>query len=152
MYFFCDIFQVINETESMNGGDDSKYQGIWYPTFVVDQNQIFLSEQKYMTATDLSQTTLSITISETSFYIQNHQAPIAKRPEIVFHNLLFTIVCLEIFGLVFLLFKLIFIPLFEHLQNRKKDRHNIRVQPRNSHGNDHEMKENKWAHKIEGKH
>ncbi len=105
-----------------------------------------------MIATDLSKITLSIIISETSFYIKNNQAPIAKRPEIVFHNLLFTIVFLEIFGLVFLLFKLIFIPLFEHLQHRKKFHQNIRVQPRNSHGNDHEMKENQWAHKIDGKH
>jgi hypothetical protein len=70
----------------------------------VDKNQIFLSEENYMTTTDLSKTTLTIILSETSFHIKNHQALIDKQPEIVFHNLLFTIVCLEIFGLIFFYF------------------------------------------------
>jgi len=125
----------------MNGNDESEFAGIWYPTFVVDKNQIFLSEEQYMTITDLSKTTLLIIISETPFYIKNHQAPIAKRPEIIFHNLLFIIVCLEIFGLIFLLFKLMFIPLFKCLLNRGKHHQNRRVQPRHSQDDDdHEMK------------
>jgi frataxin-like iron-binding protein CyaY len=134
----------------MNGHDESEFEGIWYPTFVLDKNQMFLSQEKYMTTTDLSKTVLTISISETSFYIQNHQVPIAKQPEIVFHNLLFTIVCLEIFGLVFLIFKLILIPLVEFLLNRGEKHHqNIRVQPRHSHIDHHEMKENHWVQKTE---
>ncbi len=88
----------------MNGNDQSQSSSIWYPTFQVDKNQIFLSEENHMTTTDLSKTTSTIILSETSFHIKNHQAPIAKQPEIIFHNLLFTIVCLEIFRLIFILF------------------------------------------------
>jgi hypothetical protein len=135
------LTKAINETESMNGNDESEFEGIWYPTFSVDKNQMFLSEEEYMTTTSLSKTTLLIIMSETPFYIKNHQAPIAKRPEIIFHDLLFTIVCLDIFGLVFLIFKLILIPLFEFLLNRGKNHQNGRVQPRNSRDDDHEMKE-----------
>ena len=54
---------------------------------------------------------LTVVISETSYYIKNRQLPIAKQGEIIFHNLLFTIVCLEIFRLFILLFKLMIDPL-----------------------------------------
>ena len=75
----------------------------------------------------LASTTITIIISETSYYIQNHQSLIAKQSEIIFHNLLFTIVCLEIFGLIFLLFKLAFLPLIHIIgQHFKNDK---RVQP-----------------------
>ena len=54
---------------------------------------------------------LNIIISEASFFVKNRQSPIAKQPEVIFHNLLFTIVCLELFGLIFLLFKLALLPM-----------------------------------------
>jgi hypothetical protein len=142
----------VNETEAMVSVDGSEFEGIWYPTFVVDKNQMFLSQQTYLTTADLLQTTLVIVISETPFYIKNHQAPITKKPEVIFHNLLFTIVCLEIFGLVFLLFKLLLIPVFEFIQARKNGHRNGSIQPRNSHDEDHEMKEEGWVTKPEHKH
>jgi hypothetical protein len=40
----------------------------------------------------------------------NTERPITGEDELIFANLLFTIVCLEIFGLGFLIFKLIIIP------------------------------------------
>ena len=133
----------------MSGNNQSEFAGIWYPTFQVDENQMFVTKEQYMTTTDLSTTTLNIVISETSFYIQNHQAPIAKRPEIIFHNLLFTIVCLELFGLVFLIFKLIIIPLFDLVDNRRKNNRNIQVRPANSCDGEQELKEERWAHQVE---
>ncbi len=60
---------------------------------------------------NLTATTVTIVISETSYYIQNREFPIAKQTEIIFHDLLFTIVVLEIFGLIYLIFKLGIIPL-----------------------------------------
>ncbi|UJR19541.1 hypothetical protein I4U23_022671 [Adineta vaga] len=141
------LTKVINETESINGNDNSDYEGIWYPTFTVDENQIFLSEEKYLTTAILSQTTLTIVISETPFYIKNHQQPIAKQSEVLFHSFLFTTVCLEIFGLIFLIFKLIIIPLFERIINLKKTHRNGSVQPQT----DHEMKVQKRPHKSEHK-
>jgi hypothetical protein len=132
--------------------EESEFEGIWYPTFVVDKNQMFLSQQTYLTTADLLQTTLVIVISETPFYIKNHQSPITKKPEVIFHNLLFTIVCLEIFGLVFLLFKLLLIPVFEYIQDRKNGHGNGRIQPRNIHVEEHARKEERWATKPEHRH
>jgi hypothetical protein len=39
------------------------------------------------------------------------QTPIARLPEIIFHNFLFTIMIIEMFAFVFLLFKLIILPI-----------------------------------------
>jgi hypothetical protein len=58
--------------------DPSEFEGIWYPMFQVDENQMFSTGEKYMTTTDLSATALTVVISETSFYIQNRQAPIPR--------------------------------------------------------------------------
>lgn len=136
----------------MSGLNESEFEGIWYPTFTSDKNQMFLTQEKYMTTTGLSKTTIVIVISETPFYIKNHQAPIAKQPEIIFHNLLFTTVCLEIFGLVFLIFKLILIPLFEFVKDRQICHRNRSIEPKNSRSNDHEMKEERWADKAKEEH
>ena len=59
-----------------------------------------------------AQTNIIVQLSETPFYVKNTQDPIARRTEIIFHNILFTTVALELFGLVFLIFKLIFLPFF----------------------------------------
>jgi hypothetical protein len=142
----------VNETEAMSGSEESQFDGIWYPTFTVDQNQMFLTEEKYMTTTNLAKTTVTIVISETPFYIQNHEAPIAKRPEIIFHNLLFTIVCLEIFGLVFLLFKLVCIPLFMLVKERHSPNKVGHDEQTHRHGSDQEMEHNQWANKVESEH
>ncbi len=102
--------KVINQTEPLSNGE-VEFSGIWYPTFVVDNYQMFISPQTYITLANLTATTVTIVISETSYYIQNREFPIAKQTEIIFHDLLLTIVVLEIFGLVFLIFKLALIPL-----------------------------------------
>jgi len=94
-----------------------------------------------MTTATLLKTTLTIIDTETVFYVKNNQAPIATQPEIIFHNLLFRNVCLEIFRLIFLIFKHILIPLFEYLLNRGKNHPNPRVRPRNSQIDDHEIEE-----------
>src|ERR1700722_9176230 len=103
-------------------GDESEFTGLWYPTFVVDKNQMFITAEYYVTSANLTKTTITIVISETLYFIQNHQSPITRQSEVIFHNLLFTIVCLEIFGLIFLIFKLALIPLLNIIMkcfNRK---------------------------------
>ena len=57
------------------------------------------------------QTNVSVTVSKTVFYVSNVQEPIARQAEIVFRTLLFTIVVLEVFGLLFLIIKLLIAPL-----------------------------------------
>jgi hypothetical protein len=104
------ITKVINETQPM-AGDESDFSGIYVPTFTVDMNSLFVSNDQYVRSS-LMMTTLSLEITETPYYVKNLQEPIARQPEIIFRNLLFTVVCLEIFGLVFLSYKLVLKPLY----------------------------------------
>jgi hypothetical protein len=101
----------VNETEPLSGSD-SDFAGIWYPTFTYSVSQMFIDATSYIMSANLTSTTLTIAISETSYYVQNVQSPIAKQPEVIFHTLLFTIVCLELCGLLFVICKLVVIPLF----------------------------------------
>jgi len=63
-----------------------------------------------------------LAITETPYYILNSQSPIARLPEIIFHDFLFTIMILELFGLMFLIFKLAIIPIiFVFIRKCKPD-------------------------------
>lgn len=104
-----DLTKVVNETYPMYG-EELDYKGIYIPTFTFDPNSLFLSASQYIRLTSTS-IKFQIDIHETPYYIKNVEQPIAKLPEVVFHNLLFTIVCLEIFGLAFLLYKLVIRPI-----------------------------------------
>ncbi|CAF0880444.1 unnamed protein product [Adineta ricciae] len=104
-----DMTKVINETAAMVG-EESDYSGIYIPTFTTDIDSLFLTEDQYVYSTS-SSALLTLVISETPYYVKNLQEPIAKLSEIIFHNILFTVVCLEIFGLIFLLYKLVSTPL-----------------------------------------
>ncbi len=108
---FC---QVVNETEPLSGSD-SDFSGIWYPTFTYSVSQMFIDANSYVMSADLSSMKFTIVISETSYYVKNVQSPIAKEPEVIFHTILFTIVCLEICGLIFVICKLFLVPLFSKI-------------------------------------
>jgi hypothetical protein len=75
---------------------------------------MFVDANEYQYATS-SSTILSIVISETPYYVLNIQRPITDQDELIFTDLLFTIVCLEIFGLGFLISKLIILPLIKRI-------------------------------------
>jgi hypothetical protein len=102
--------KVINETKPMEG-EQSEFGGIYIPTFTADNNSLFISNHQYVRSSSVV-TTLTIVISETPYYVKNVQQPIVRQSEVVFRDLLFTVVCLEIFGLVFLSYKLLFKPLY----------------------------------------
>jgi hypothetical protein len=104
------ITKVVNETKPLVG-EESVFSGIYIPTFTVDINSLFVTNDQYVRSA-LALTTLTFTTTETPYYVKNVQEPIARQLEIVFRNLLFTIVCLEIFGLVFLFYKLVFKPIY----------------------------------------
>jgi hypothetical protein len=114
--------KVINETKPMVG-DESEFSGIYIPTFTVDMNSLFISNAQYVVSA-LTSTTLNIDITETPYYVKNLQEPIARQSEIIFRNLLFTVVCLEIFGLVFISYKLLFKPIyFKIVRNKLSDKY-----------------------------
>ena len=80
---------------------------------MIDENQMFISSNEYAASDNLKSTKLTMILSETSYYIKNRQLPIAKVREIIFHNLLFTVICLELFRLMILLWKLTILPLLK---------------------------------------
>jgi hypothetical protein len=115
------ITKVINRTDSLEEDGETQFSGVWLPAVSGSLNQMFVGQSEYMYATSPN-TVLSIVISETSYYTLNAQWPITDEDELIFTNILFTIVCLEIFGLGFLIFKLIIIPfikwVFHHCGRR----------------------------------
>ena len=110
------LTKVFNETKSLDVGE-SDFSGIFIPTFSFDSNSLFVSRDQYVRSS-LAKTTLSVTISETPYYVKNVQQPIARLSEVIFRDILFAIVCVEIFGFFYLFFKLVFKPLY-HLIRRK---------------------------------
>ena len=111
--FQLGLTKVINETESLSSGG-STYSGIWYPTYSYVLNNLFVSAENFMMLSTSSMT-LTLVISETTYYMKNVQSPIAKQPEIIFRTLLFALLCLELIAMAFLLSKLLIIPLFQNL-------------------------------------
>jgi hypothetical protein len=108
------LTKVINRTYSLEEEGETEFSGVWLPIISGNLDQIFVDENEYKYATSTS-TILSIVMSETSYYVSNTERPIATEDEVIFANLLFTIVCLEIFGLGFLIFKLIILPLIKRI-------------------------------------
>lgn len=71
---------------------------------------MFITADTYVMSSNLSSTTITIDISETSYYIKNVQSPIAKQGEVIFRTLLFAFLCLELCAMAFLIVKLIIVP------------------------------------------
>jgi len=117
------LTKVVNDTLPIESGA-SNLSGIYIPTFTIDYNSLFFTADQFVRST-ITLTTLTIVITETPYYVKNLQQPIAKLSDIIFQNLLFMTVCLELFGLVFLSYKLLFKPFYysvlkKNLKNRRK--------------------------------
>jgi hypothetical protein len=91
--FNLQLTKVINITEGLTLDDETTYSGIWLPTSTFDFNQLF--ENKNI-SNIRKETIISLSISETPFFIRNKQQPIAKRFEIIFKTILFSTVCLDL--------------------------------------------------------
>ena len=90
---------------------------------------MFVDAARYVTSSNLTSTTLTLTISETSYYIKNVQSPIAKKPEVIFRTLLFSFLCLEICAMTFLIFKLVIVPLYHKIQESLPGHRTNTVEP-----------------------
>ncbi|CAM4882296.1 unnamed protein product [Rotaria socialis] len=108
------LTKVINRTSPLHEEHDKILSAFWLPYISADVNQIFADESEYLYATS-SNTIISLSISETPFYVLNTQKPIVDDAELVFTDLLFTITCIEIFAFVFLIFKLLIFPIFKRI-------------------------------------
>ncbi|CAF1038482.1 unnamed protein product, partial [Didymodactylos carnosus] len=78
------LTRIINETAALIG-DESEFNSIWVASFA--PNNLFSTQKDYIYFTS-DETTLTVTISETPYYVKNEQQPIAKQTEVIFHNLL----------------------------------------------------------------
>ena len=112
--FSLELTQIINRTAPLSSDDSSNYSGIWLSTFKVEEDQLFHEENRYKSYKRIY-TNISVTIDQSLFYVSNVQEPIARQREIIFHSLLFTNVVLELFGLLFLVTKLILIPAIQKI-------------------------------------
>ena len=102
---------IVNQTAPLNTDGSSKFSAIWSSSFHAVTDELFTNESRY-TFFYRTQTNISVTVSQSIFYVSNLQQPIARQAEVIFRCLLFTIVVLEIFGLLFLLVKLLLVPMF----------------------------------------
>jgi hypothetical protein len=59
-------------------GEESDFGGIYIPTFSVDLNSLFLTQDQYVRSTS-TVATLIVALSETPYYVKNLQQPIAKQ-------------------------------------------------------------------------
>ncbi|UJR13144.1 hypothetical protein I4U23_000168 [Adineta vaga] len=118
-YFDITITKVINRTESFNDNQIEKYSPLWIPLFKgkdITTKSIFKSQEYYKRYLHFS-TKIIIQLIESEFFIQNHQQPIGRKFEILFHNILFLGVILELFSLTFLITKLILLPIIHFIYN-----------------------------------
>jgi hypothetical protein len=115
--FPIELTQIVNQTDPLSSDGLPTFSAIWSYSFSVDSDQLFTNESRY-TFFYRTQTNISVTIGQNIFYISNLQQPIARQTEIIFRSLLFTIVVFEGFGLIFLVGKLLFIPMFRTILDR----------------------------------
>ena len=97
-----------------------KSSGIWQTMFIgseLSDESIYKRQGEYHRYLN-TKTVLTIIFDENHFYLENNQSPVARRAEIHFHTILFVSIALEMFALTFLIFKLLFVPLFRLIERR----------------------------------
>ncbi|UJR19521.1 hypothetical protein I4U23_022651 [Adineta vaga] len=135
---FCQLFSENNETLTMNGNmkikltkqvnrtigyrdmDETIFSGIWIPTLTMERfsDKIVFEKngeyQRYLS----DRISFSIDISQSEFFMKNIQEPIARQTEIILHVILFSIIFLDLFGLICLGIKLTIRPLIKFIKQR----------------------------------
>ncbi|CAF1431486.1 unnamed protein product, partial [Adineta steineri] len=104
------LTKVINDTSPLVTDDDDILSGLWISSFIVNYYESFFADSDYLNAPAGTSTNLTIIISETSYYILNEQSPIARLPIMIYHSFLFTTTAVGSFTFVFVIFKLVVLP------------------------------------------
>jgi hypothetical protein len=108
----------INKTRPLSTANSTVYSGLWLPTFStvsISDEPYYVEFGNYLRYTS-SLTNIQIKVDQHPFFIKNMQQPIVRTAELIFHGLLFTSLCIEIFAFFFLLVKLFIIPLFRWME------------------------------------
>lgn len=114
------IFKVVNRTANIIQGGSAKSSGIWQPIFIgseLTDQKLYNRQGEYHRYLN-TQTALTVSLSENHFFLENNQMPVARKAEVIFHTVLFVSLSLEMFGLTFLIFKLVFVPLFRLIERK----------------------------------
>ena len=98
--FVIHINATVNQTAPLSLSGLLIYSTAWLFTVNAKLDEVFTAETRY-TFYKREKTIVSITLADAVFYVSNVQQPIAIRNEIIFRNLLLTIVVLELFRLAF---------------------------------------------------
>ncbi|UJR34338.1 hypothetical protein I4U23_021741 [Adineta vaga] len=109
--------KAVNRTASMIFLNDVMYTGLWLPTLTTNtltDNLLFSQKGDFYRYLH-TKMTLIVDITESEFYMKNTQEPIARTYEITFNTILFSMLCLDLFGLLFIIFKLAILPLIKLL-------------------------------------
>jgi hypothetical protein len=122
----------INMTRTMENRAPNLFLGLWIPTFGggTSSDEIYYTQfgdyLRYISALTIVQ----FVFDERAFYIKNIQSPIVRPPQMLFHALLFTSLCIELFALIFLFANLLIVPIIRRIQSacrqrrrRKKNHH-----------------------------
>ncbi|CAF1035349.1 unnamed protein product [Adineta ricciae] len=115
-----EMIKTINRTEVFSNSGEIMFNGRWLPmmTMRMLSDSILYRQREEKLRYLSSQTTLTIQIMESKFYIKNTQEPIARQSEIIFKTLLFATLCLELAALAFLIVKLVIMPFVRLIQHR----------------------------------
>ncbi|CAF1674672.1 unnamed protein product, partial [Adineta ricciae] len=133
------ITKVINRTENLVHGEPTKSVGIWQVTYIgseLSDQKLYERRGEYHRYLSVD-TVLKIALDENHFYVENVQEPITRKGEANFHTILFMSLSLEMFCLTFLVFKLIFVPLFRFLERKILSR--TRIKPSTDENNEVEL-------------
>ncbi|CAF4729048.1 unnamed protein product, partial [Rotaria sp. Silwood2] len=103
--FDIQMTAVINQTAPLSLSAKPIFSTAWSLALNVKLDEIFTFETRY-TFYKRAKTIISITLVDTVFFVNNVQQPITRQNEIIFRNLLFTVVVVEVFQLAFLIFKI----------------------------------------------
>ncbi|CAF0873634.1 unnamed protein product [Adineta ricciae] len=106
-----ELTRVTNVTEFLRVGDEHRFAGLWLLLMKNSIDGIFHERSKAQTYAFFAMTLTLVMSTESLLYIVNQQTPIARSNEIIFHDRLFTIFCLELFGLLYLSIKLLYMSL-----------------------------------------
>ena len=116
------LTRLINETAPLTTTDSTLFSAIWSPLSVprsLSDQLVFAKQGNYLRYL-FTQHLLILELSETAFLIENYQEPIARQAEVIFHAILFMMGCLEVFALIFLIFRLFCWPILRFLRRRIK--------------------------------
>ncbi|UJR19390.1 hypothetical protein I4U23_022520 [Adineta vaga] len=122
--FIVRLIKVINVTKPLTRNDRTYYDGIWAPFITytdILSDELFFAERGEYLRYDSKETTINIQFTEEIYFVQNNQSPIIRRGALFFRTVLFSFSLIEIFAMVFLLYKLWFHPIHRRVSPSHND-------------------------------